>query len=107
MFALATKRRCRDKGQFVLEGTTHDDTHQPELEEILEHRWCNEDTVENGVRQKEKKELVVWETDAVVHPEWVGGEERQKKKKVSLRPAVFSLKMYMGSVNNRLIKEHS
>lgn len=43
-------------------------THCPELYEILQHGGGNEQTVHQRVRQEEDEELVVGESDTVVHP---------------------------------------
>lgn len=44
------------------------ETHHPELEEVLKHCWCDENTVDHGVRQEQQKELIVGESDTVVYP---------------------------------------
>lgn len=43
-------------------------THGPELDEVLQHRGCNEQAVEQGVRQEQDEELVVGEPHTVVDP---------------------------------------
>lgn len=43
-------------------------THCPELYEILQNCGSNEQTVHQRVGQEEDEELVVGESDAVVHP---------------------------------------
>lgn len=45
-------------------------THGPEFDEILGDCCTNDQAVEWSVGQEQDEELVVWEADAVVHPEW-------------------------------------
>lgn len=44
-------------------------TYRPELDEILDHRGPDDQTVERGVGQEQDEELVVGEPHTVVHPD--------------------------------------
>lgn len=43
-------------------------THCPELDEVLQHGGSDEQAVQQWVGQEQDEELVVGETDTVVHP---------------------------------------
>lgn len=43
-------------------------THRPELDEILQHGGCDEQTVHQRVGEEEDEKLVIGESHAVVHP---------------------------------------
>ena len=55
-------------------------TYGPEFDEILDDCSTNYCTVEWGVGQEQDKELVVWESNTVIHPEGKEKTENTRKK---------------------------
>lgn len=55
-------------------------TYGPEFDEILDDCSTNYCTVEWGVCQEQDKELVVWESNTVIHPKGKEKTENTRKK---------------------------
>lgn len=62
-------------------------TYCPEFDEILQDSSSDKHTIQHGVGQKQDKELVVWKSNTVIHPE----REKQRKQKVNVACAARSL----------------
>lgn len=55
-------------------------TYGPEFDEILDDCSTNYCTVEWGVGQEQDEELVIWESNTVIHPEGKDKTENTRKK---------------------------